>query len=79
MIVIKIIITESNLSIRSDESSSSSNNSIQFNLILIYLCANLTAQRPITKSAQVQKKKKYTYKENTKNKVIKIIIIIIII
>jgi hypothetical protein len=33
--------------------------------ILIYLCANLTAQRPITKSAQVQKKKKYTYKENT--------------
>jgi hypothetical protein len=32
---------------------------------------NLTAQRPITKSAQVQKKKKkYTYKENTKNKAI---------
>jgi hypothetical protein len=49
---------------------------IQFNSILIYLCANLTAQRPITKSAHVQKKKKYTYKENTKNKAINIIIII---
>jgi hypothetical protein len=52
---------------------------IQFNSILIYLCANLTAQRPITKSAQLKKKKKYTYKENTKNKAINIIIIIIII
>jgi hypothetical protein len=41
---------------------------IQFNSINIYLCANLRAQRPITKSAQVKKKKKYTYKENTKER-----------
>jgi hypothetical protein len=43
---------------------------IQFNSFLIYLCENLTAQRPITKSAQVKKKKKYTYKEGAKNKAI---------
>jgi hypothetical protein len=38
------------------------NNSIQFNSILVYLRANLTAQRPITKLARVCTKKQKTYK-----------------
>jgi hypothetical protein len=52
---------------------------IQFNYILVYLRANLTAQNPITKLARVRKKKQQkTYKQN-KNKPFYIIIIIIII
>jgi hypothetical protein len=31
---------------------------MEFNSILIYLCANITAQRPITKWAQVKKRNK---------------------
>jgi hypothetical protein len=42
------------------------NNSIQFNSI--YLRANVTAQRAITKRAGVEKKKIHTYKQNTKAK-----------
>jgi hypothetical protein len=38
----------------------------EFNSILIYLCANLTAHRPITKSAQVKKKKKIHIKRKYK-------------
>jgi hypothetical protein len=41
---------------------------IQFNLIIIYLCANLIVQKPITKSAQVKKKKQNTHKQNTKTR-----------
>jgi hypothetical protein len=37
------------------------NNSIKFNSILIYLRANLTAQRPITKLAWVRSKKQQQY------------------
>jgi hypothetical protein len=61
---------------------------IQFNSILIYLRANLTAQRPITKSARVTRKNKIQNMEVytvmitipiTKLKVTIIIILIIII
>jgi hypothetical protein len=47
----------------SSSSSSSSGNSstIQFNSIHIYLRANLTAQRPITKLARVRSKKQQQY------------------
>jgi hypothetical protein len=41
-------------------------NSVKFNST--YLRANLTAQRPITKRARVEKKKIHTYKQNTKAK-----------
>jgi hypothetical protein len=37
---------------------------IQFNSI--YLRANLTAQRPITKRTGIREEKTHTYKENTK-------------
>jgi hypothetical protein len=43
------------------------NNSIQFNSILVYLCANLTAQRPITKLARVHRNTDITKKQNTNN------------
>jgi hypothetical protein len=39
---------------------------IQFNSI--YLRANLTAERPITKWARVEKRKIHTYKQNTKTR-----------
>jgi hypothetical protein len=42
-------------------------NSIQFDLIRIYLRANLTPQKPITKLARVRRKKQQdAYKENIK-------------
>jgi hypothetical protein len=51
------------VSIASAKHNNNNNNSIQFNSILIYLRANLTAQRPITKLARVRsKKQQYIYK-----------------
>jgi hypothetical protein len=38
---------------------------IQFNSILIHLCSNATAQRHISKSAQIKKRNKKTHKQNT--------------
>jgi hypothetical protein len=46
-----------------DDDGDDNYNSIQFNSILVYLRANLTAQRPITKLAQVCRKKQKTYKQ----------------
>jgi hypothetical protein len=40
---------------------------IQFNSILIYLRANLTAQRPITKLSRVRSKKQQQYIYNNNN------------
>jgi t-SNARE complex subunit (syntaxin) len=53
---------------------------LQFNSILVYLRANLTAQKPITKSEPVlRSNKKRTNKYKVRQFVIIIIIIIIII
>jgi hypothetical protein len=49
------------------------NDLVKFNSILVYLLANLTAQRPITKLARVCRKKQKTYKQK---EVVYIIIII---
>jgi hypothetical protein len=54
------------------------NNSIQFNSV--YLCASLTALRPITKRAQVEMERRNTLiQTNTRSNAILIIIIIIIV
>jgi hypothetical protein len=43
------------------------NNSVQFNLICVYLRANLTAQRPITKLARLHGYTKINKEQDTKH------------
>jgi hypothetical protein len=50
-----------------NNNNNNNNNSIQFNSILVYLRANLTALRPITKLARVRETNTNTYKQNTNN------------
>jgi hypothetical protein len=46
---------------------------IQFNSILVYLCANLTAQKPITKLARVRRNNNKTLTNKIQNKEVYII------
>jgi hypothetical protein len=50
----------------------------QFNSILVYLRANLTAQRPIIKLAQVHRNKQYKLANKIQNKTFYKIVITII-
>jgi hypothetical protein len=50
-----------------------SDNSIQFNLILVYLRANLTAQKPITKLARVRRNNNKTLTNKIQNKAVYVI------
>jgi hypothetical protein len=57
----------------SDDDDDDDDNSIQFNSILVYLRANLAAQKPITKSARIRRNNNKTLTNKIQNKAVYVI------
>jgi hypothetical protein len=61
LLISSVILSFSGITVPQEVNNSGKNNSIQFNSIFVYLRANLTAQKPVTKLARIRRNNNKTF------------------